>query len=96
MKRIVIFASGSGTNAENIIKFFNQTTIAKVTQVLCNNENAKIFDKCKNLNINCLHFNKTDFSTTDAVLNILKNTADFIILAGFLWKIPQKIIDAFP
>lgn len=96
MKRIVIFASGSGTNAENIIKFFNQTTTAKVTQVLCNNENAKIFDKCKSLKINCLHFNKNDFSTTDTVLNILKKTADFIILAGFLWKIPQKIIDTFP
>jgi phosphoribosylglycinamide formyltransferase-1 len=96
MKRIVIFASGSGTNAENIIKFFNQTTTTKVTRVLCNNEHAQVFDRCKDLYINCLHFNKTDFSTTDAVLNILKNDADFIVLAGFLWKIPQKIIDAFP
>lgn len=96
MKRIVIFASGSGTNAENIIKFFNQTKTAKVTQVLCNNEHAQVFDRCKNLKINCLHFNKTAFSKTDTVLNILKNNTDFIILAGFLWKIPQKIIDAFP
>ena len=96
MKRIVIFASGSGTNAENIIKFFNQTKTAKVTQVLCNNEHAKVFDRCKNLNINCLYFNKNEFSKTDTVLNILKNNTDFIILAGFLWKIPQKIIDAFP
>jgi phosphoribosylglycinamide formyltransferase-1 len=96
MKRIVIFASGSGTNAENIIRFFNQTKTTKVTQVLCNNEYAKVFERCKNLNINCLHFNKSDFFTTDTILNILKEKADFIVLAGFLWKIPSEIIAAFP
>ena len=52
MKRIVIFASGSGSNAENIIKFFNQTKTARVTKVFCNNENAKVLDRCKKLNIN--------------------------------------------
>jgi phosphoribosylglycinamide formyltransferase-1 len=96
MKRIVIFASGSGSNAENIIRFFNNTKTAKVTKVLCNNADAKIFDRCKNLDINCLLINKNDFSTSDTVLNILKNEADFIILAGFLWRIPQKIVTAFP
>jgi phosphoribosylglycinamide formyltransferase-1 len=96
MKRIVVFASGSGTNAENIIKFFNHTTIAKVTQVLCNNEHAKVFERCKNLNVNCLHFSKEQFSKEDFILNLLKENADYIILAGFLWKIPAKIIEAFP
>lgn len=96
MKRIVVFASGSGSNAENIIKFFNHTKTAKVTMVLCNNEHAKVFDRCKRLNTSSLLFNKNEFSTTDTVLNILKKEADFIILAGFLWKIPTKIIDAFP
>ena len=96
MKRIVIFASGSGSNAENIIKFFNHTKTATVTNVLCNNEQAKVFERCKNLKTKCLHFNKSDFETSDTVLNILKNEADYIILAGFLWRIPQKIIAAFP
>jgi phosphoribosylglycinamide formyltransferase-1 len=96
MKRIVIFASGSGSNAENIIRFFNNTKTAEVTNVLCNIADAQIFDRCKNLNIKCLLFNKNDFSTSDNVLNILKNEADFIILAGFLWRIPQKIVTAFP
>jgi len=96
MKRIVIFASGSGTNAENIIKFFNHTKTAKVTSVLCNNEHAKVFDKCKSLNTKCLYFNRNDFSTTETVLNLLKENADIIVLAGFLWKIPKKIIAAFP
>ncbi|TMM29835.1 phosphoribosylglycinamide formyltransferase [Polaribacter aestuariivivens] len=95
MKRIVIFASGSGTNAENIIKFFNHTKTAKVTKVLCNNEHAKVFDRCKKLNISCLHFNRAQFSESDFVLNILKEKADFIVLAGFLWKIPVNIIAAF-
>ncbi|WP_282074071.1 phosphoribosylglycinamide formyltransferase [Polaribacter atrinae] len=96
MKRIVIFASGSGTNAENIIKFFNHTKTAKVTYVLCNNEHAKVFDRCKKLDIKCLHFKKETFFTSDEILNLLKEQADYIILAGFLWKIPTKIIDAFP
>jgi phosphoribosylglycinamide formyltransferase-1 len=96
MRRIVVFASGSGTNAENIIKFFNTTKIAKVTQVLCNNEHAKVFERCKNLNVNCLLFNKDEFLKEDTILNLLKKEADYIILAGFLWKIPAKIIEVFP
>jgi phosphoribosylglycinamide formyltransferase-1 len=96
MKRIVIFASGSGTNAENIINFFNQTKTAKVTQVLCNNEHAKVFDRCKKLKTNCLYFKKSNLLQEDTILNLLKDKADYIILAGFLWKIPQKITDAFP
>ena len=96
MERIIIFASGSGSNAENIIKFFKHTKTAKVTNVLCNNEYAKVFERCKNLETKCLHFNKNDFSVSDTILNILKNESDFIVLAGFLWRIPQKIVTAFP
>ena len=96
MKRIVVFASGSGTNAENIIKFFNHTKTARVTSVLCNNEHAKVFDRCKKLNISCLHFKKDDFFSSEKVLTLLKENADYIILAGFLWKIPLNIITSFP
>lgn len=96
MKRIVIFASGSGTNAENIINYFNLTKTAIVTKVLCNNERAKVFERCKRLKIDCLHFNRNEFSISDYVLDILKKEADYIVLAGFLWKIPQKIIETFP
>ena len=96
MKRIVIFASGSGSNAENIINFFKHTQTAEVTHVLCNNQQAKVFERCKKLKTKCLHFLKEDFYTSDTILNILKKEADFIILAGFLWRIPQKIVAAFP
>jgi phosphoribosylglycinamide formyltransferase-1 len=64
--------------------------------VLCNNKRAKVFERCKNLDINCLLFNKEDFYTSNSILNILTKDADFIVLAGFLWRIPQKIVAAFP
>ncbi|WP_397444644.1 phosphoribosylglycinamide formyltransferase [Polaribacter sp. R77954] len=96
MKRIVVFASGSGSNAENIIKFFNHTKTAKVTKVLCNNERAKVFERCKRLNVACLLFDKKDFILSDTILNLLEKEADYIVLAGFLWKIPAKIIASFP
>ena len=96
MKRIAIFASGSGSNAENIINYFNETKPAKVTTVFCNNKNAKVFDRCKRLNIPSVLFNRDDFFKSETVLNQLKEKADYIILAGFLWKIPSNLIETFP
>ena len=96
MKRIVIFASGSGTNAENIIRYFQKSTVATVVQVLSNKKDAKVHDRCKRLNINSIYFSKKDFIDTDKVLELVQKEADFIILAGFLWRIPQKIINVFP
>jgi len=96
MKRIVIFASGSGSNAENIIKHFQDSSLARVTNVLSNNEYAKVFDRCKRLKIPAKHFNKQDFIKEDTILKFLLKEADYIILAGFLWKVPSKIVDAFP
>jgi phosphoribosylglycinamide formyltransferase-1 len=96
MKRLVIFASGSGSNAENIIHFFNPSKTAKVTQVLCNNKLAKVFDRCERLNVPASLIDKDAFFKEDTVLHFLQQEADFIILAGFLWKIPEKIVAAFP
>lgn len=96
MKRIVIFASGSGSNAENIIKYFNESSTARVVHVLCNTKGAKVFERCKRLNTPSLHFTKEDFFTTDKILNFIKENADLIILAGFLWKVPLKITKTFP
>jgi phosphoribosylglycinamide formyltransferase-1 len=96
MKRIVIFASGSGSNAENIIKHFNSTKTAIVTHVLSNNQHAKVFDRCERLNIDASLFDRESFSKDDTVLNFLLAEADIIVLAGFLWRIPSKIVDAFP
>jgi phosphoribosylglycinamide formyltransferase-1 len=96
MKRIAIFASGSGSNAENIIHYFNDKKTATVVKVLCNNKNAKVFERCSRLNISCELFSKEDFFASDTILNQLKDDADIIVLAGFLWKIPSNLIDAFP
>ncbi len=97
MKRIVIFASGSGSNAENLIKFFHNRENVSVIQVLTNNPHAKVLNRCKDLNVSALSFNRIAFSKSKDVLNILKTSQpDLIVLAGFLWKFPEFILKAFP
>ena len=97
MKRIAIFASGSGTNAENLIKFFKNNDKVSVVQVLSNNPNAQVLDRAKRLNVGTVTFDKKALIESDEVLNILKNSQpDLIVLAGFLWKFPEMILDAFP
>jgi len=96
MKRVVIFASGSGSNAENLIKFFHNIDNVSVIQVLTNNPHAKVLDRCKRLNISALSFNRVAFSKSEDVLNILKKqNPDLIILAGFLWKFPKFILNHY-
>tara|TARA_R110001632_G_scaffold50261_3_gene125433 strand:- start:575 stop:1162 length:588 start_codon:yes stop_codon:yes gene_type:complete len=97
MKRIVIFASGNGTNAQRIIEFFLGRTDARVVQVLTNNKDAKVLDLAKTLAVPAFSFNRTAFYKSDDVLNLLQSTKpDLIVLAGFLWLFPEKIIQAFP
>ncbi len=95
MIRIIIFASGSGTNAENIIKYFDKNDFVKVTFVLANNKNAGVLERAKRLNIPSKVFSKSELNS-DVFLQFLKKEADFIILAGFLLKIPKNLIRAFP
>ncbi|WP_411894063.1 phosphoribosylglycinamide formyltransferase [Winogradskyella sp. A2] len=96
MKRVVIFASGSGSNAENLIKFFHNIDNVAVIQVMTNNPRAKVLERCKRLNISALAFNRVAFSKSDDILNILKlQNPDLIVLAGFLWKFPNFILDHF-
>lgn len=97
MKRIVIFASGSGSNAENLITFFNKSKQASVVLVLTNNPMAKVLERAKRLKVSALSFNRMALLETDDVLNILRAAnPDLIVLAGFLWKLPEKILDEFP
>lgn len=96
MKRIVIFASGSGTNAENIIQYFQKSTVATVVQVLSNKKDAKVLKRANKLNVSSLYFTRSEFYDSDKILELLKNEADFIILAGFLWRVPINILQSFP
>lgn len=96
MKRVVILASGSGSNAENIVKYFEKSQLVTVTKILTNKKDALVLERANRLNISGMSFNRVDFYEQEVVLEVLKQYADYIILAGFLWKIPQNILDAFP
>ena len=97
MKRIIIFASGSGSNAENIITYFQQRESVSVVLVMTNNPHAKILNRCKRLKISALSFNKVAFEKKGAIHSLLKEkNPDLIVLAGFLWKIPEYLIVDFP
>ncbi len=93
MKNIAIFASGSGTNAETIINYFNNRNDISVSRIFCNNKNAYVLTRAKNLNVPAMVFNREDFYNSDTVLARLKNDkTDLIVLAGFLWLIPGNIL----
>jgi phosphoribosylglycinamide formyltransferase-1 len=96
MKKIVVFASGSGTNAENIILYFEKRPSAQVVAVFTNNPNAGVVEKAKNYEIPVEIFSKIDLFESKILQNIKKFTPDWIILAGFLLKFPQNIIKAYP
>ncbi len=97
MKSIVLFASGSGSNVENIGNYFKNDPNINISCVLTNKRDAKVIDRCNRLGINALYFNKTAFTKTSCVLDILKTfNPDLIVLAGFLWKIPENLIQNFP
>jgi len=97
MKRIVVFASGSGTNAQNIIEYFQKSDLAKVTLVLSNKKNAKVLERAKKLNVSSNNFTKEDLCDSDKIVTILKNEKpDIIVLAGFLLKFPESILNEFP
>ena len=96
MKKIVIFASGSGTNAENIIKYFTNKDCATVVSVFTNNSNAKVIERASDLKISSEIFSKNELFE-DKVLEKLKNIdPDLIVLAGFLLKLPPSIIENYP
>ncbi len=97
MKRIVIFASGSGTNAENIIKYFQKTNLAEVTLVLSNKSDAKVLDRAEKLSVSSESFTKSEFIDSAKITTILrKESPDLIVLAGFLLKFPEFILKEFP
>ena len=95
MKRVIILASGAGSNAENIINYFQNSTEISVVKVLCNKKEAGVFKRCKKLNKDCEWFSREDFFKKNTILDKLIEQTDFIVLAGFLWKIPEAIVKAF-
>lgn len=96
-KRIAIFASGSGSNAQKIMEHFKKHPEAEVVIVLTNNPEAYVLQRADNFEIPSHIFDKHEFYKTDDIVRLLKNLhIDLIVLAGFLWLIPQSLISAFP
>jgi len=96
MRNIAIFASGSGTNAENIIRYFSNKNSAKVSLVLSNKRQAMVFKRAEALDIPTRFFDRKDFYDTGAVSDELESyKIDFIVLAGFLWLVPGDIIEKY-
>ena len=94
---ILIFASGSGTNAEQIIRHFSPTNDVKVAGVYTNNPSAFVIERAKELDIPTFVFSREQLNDPNALLAELKGkTPNLIVLAGFLWKIPPHIVEAFP
>lgn len=96
-KRIAIFASGSGSNAQKIMEYFKKHQDAEVALVLTNNPEAYVLQRADNFEVPSHIFDKQEFYNSDEIVGLLKNLQiDLIVLAGFLWLIPQNLIAAFP
>ena len=95
-KKIILLASGNGSNVENICHFFEQNSEVRILEVFTNNPDAGVLKRIKPFGLNGYIFNKTTFTNGNVLKDIKKKQPDLIILAGFLWKIGVDWIDAFP
>ncbi len=96
MKKIILFASGSGSNAENIIKYFQEKKTAEVVAVFSNNPNAKVLEKASNLKVPTYIFTKEELNSGKVLQKTNEFRPDLIVLAGFLWKFPEDIVAEYP
>ena len=95
MKTIVVFASGSGTNAAKIITYFGGIKTAAVKCVYCNNPNAGVINRATRLGVPIRVFNRSEYQNS-VLEELISVNPDLIVLAGFLWKIPKSYIQTFP
>ena len=92
---IAIFASGTGSNAQKIIGYFKNSKQIKISLIVCNNPVAGVLQIASGENIPVLLIEKEKFSLTGYVEELIRQQIKFIVLAGFLWKIPPVLINAF-
>ena len=96
-KNIAIFASGSGSNAENIIRYFQKNDSVQVSLVLSNKSDAYVLERAHRLGVACNVFPKEDWIAGDEILAILQEyRIDFVVLAGFLVRVPDLLLHAYP
>ena len=95
-KNIAIFASGSGTNAENIIRYFEGNDSVRVKLVLSNRKDAYVLERAHRLGVPCRAFPKSDWEIAESILDLLReHQIDLIVLAGFLLRIPDALLHAY-
>ena len=95
--RLAILGSGNGTNAQQISEYFAGRTDVEVACIIYNKRDAYIAQRAKNLGIEARYFGRADFYDTGAVLDYLRQKqVDWVILAGFLWLVPEAMLDAYP
>ena len=97
MTRVAIFASGSGSNAQKIAEYFKDDKEVEVALILSNKKDAFVLERAKNLGVPSFVFIKSEFTSSEKVLDQLKeHKIDFIVLAGFLLLIPEYLVEAYP
>ena len=97
MTRLAILGSGNGTNAQQITEYFTGRTDVEIACIIYNVKDAYIAQRAKNLGIEARYFGRKDFYESTAVLDYLREKqADWVILAGFLWLVPENMLNAYP
>ena len=96
MKRLSIFVSGNGTNLQRIAEYFANNPEVEIANVVCNNPKAYSIERAKNLGIPLRMITRQDFNSEAFVKELQNLDIDLIVLAGFLWKVPEALIKAFP
>jgi phosphoribosylglycinamide formyltransferase-1 len=96
VKKIVLFASGSGTNAENIIHYFSDNKLITIDSLWSNKPDAYALKRAEKLGVDTFVFSRNELNETEKIVEILKKREiDLIVLAGFLWLIPENLIRNF-
>lgn len=96
MKRLALFASGSGTNVENIARYFDGHAGISVELILCNNPSAGVIERANRLGIPLRLFDRQQFRSGEVRSWLEEARIDWVILAGFLWLVPKELVEAFP
>lgn len=96
MKRMSIFVSGNGTNLQRIAEYFKDRSDVEIANVVCNNPKAYSIERAKNLGLPLRMINRADFNSQAFIDEMRGLNLDLIVLAGFLWKVPEAFVKAFP
>lgn len=96
LKKIIIFASGSGSNAEKIYDYFKDKNFLQISRIYCNNPDAGVISRAERLQIPCRVFSREEYKSGQILQEMLADAPDLVVLAGFLWLIPATFVHSFP